>query len=168
MATKVNVGLNWILLGNFSIGARIRRTGGSYSYWEVNPNEPTRWATTHRIPSGATFLDIPPGKLWIRAADGIGEIEYIEVTASTPSVGDRFSHYEIQLTADNIANGFVSLTPKPIGTVSVDIKNGIKQYQNSDFIVTSNGDLNWSSLAMQDLVEQGTTLYVFYQIGNQP
>ena len=83
-------------------------------------------------------------------------------------MGDRFSHYEIQLTASDIANGFVSLTPKPIGVVSVDIKNGIKQYQNSDFIVTSNGDLNWSSLAMQDLVEQGTTLYVFYQIGNQP
>ena len=166
MATKVSVGLNWILLGDFPYGSRIRRTSGSYSYWEINPNRPERWATTNRIPSGSTFLDIPPGKLWIRAADGVGEIEYIEITATTAIVGDRFSHYEIHLTSDDIANKFVTLTPKPIGLVSVDIKNGIKQYQNSDFIVTSNGDLNWSSLAMQDLVEQGTTLYVFYQIGN--
>lgn len=164
---RKQVGLNWLLLGTFPFGGRLRRVEGSYAGWMLSTNKPDAWANGNRVVSDTRFGAVPAGNIWVRGLDGISTLEFD--ISTQPSVGtnpgEQYFQTEYILNAAAIQAKQITLTPVPISRVRLNVLRGIEQDQDVDYLVDNNGVLSWNGLALETLVESGTKLYISYFIG---
>lgn len=163
---RKQVGLNWLQLGVFPFGAKLRRVEGSYAGWAVG-NKPEQWANGNRVVSDTKFGSVPAGTIWVRGLDGISVLEYEANTQ--PSVGtnpgEQYYQTEYILDSAAIQTKQITLNPIPNSRVRLNVHRGIEQDQDVDYLVDVNGVLSWNGLALETLVEEGTKLYISYFIG---